>query len=483
MARYILKKPWVLRGFFNAPYVVLDPTGQNENPVRLMNQALWDVLLSCDGQTEAEPDAAANALLQAGLIAPAQTGERLDARQRYRVLPFDRKPSVQFSITGRCNLNCLHCFMASDREREHENDDLTQDQLMSILDQLLGCGVTRLEITGGEPLLSPHFTRVVEGIAARHLKLDRILTNGFLLNEALLDFLEAQGQRPQIVVSFDGLGVHNWMRNHPQAEERAVAAMELTVRRGFPLRCTVNINRATLPGLVDTCRFLKSKGASSLYLIRTSETPRWSANDWVDESLPFEDYYEGCYQVAKADIEEGWRMELHVFNGFFLTFDPEPRLAGKRPCSGEDSCAIRCGRALRSFFISHTGQVWPCDAFEGIALASGFLDKRSLRDSTLEQLLSDSVYTKAMEVTLAQIRADNESCANCPYFAQCGGGCRAFGYGWPLHEKGYTGKSRFTGRALTHCTYYRGGYAQKMADLVEKAARNAPYVQERSANL
>lgn len=50
MPRYLLNSPWVLRGFFNAPYVVLDPTDRNENPVRVMNQALWDVLLACDGQ-------------------------------------------------------------------------------------------------------------------------------------------------------------------------------------------------------------------------------------------------------------------------------------------------------------------------------------------------------------------------------------------------------------------------------------------------
>lgn len=483
MPRYLLESPWVLRGFFNAPYVVLDPTGQNKNPVRLMNQALWDALLACDGQKELAMTPAVKALLQAQLIVPAIRGERLKPEQRYRVLPFARKPVVQFSITGWCNLNCLHCFMASDKERDRENDDLTEDQLISILDQLPGCGVTRLEITGGEPLASPHFARVVEEAAARHLVITRILTNGFLLDAALLDMLEAQGQHPQIVISFDGLGVHNWLRNHPQAQEKAIAAMELTVKRGFSLRCAVNVNRATLPGLVDTCRFLAGKGASSLFLIRTSETPRWSANAWVDESLPFEDYYEGCYRAARANIEEGWRMEMQVFNGFTLVFDPEPRLVAKPPCTEDDGCAIRCGRAFSSFFISHSGQVWPCDAFEGIGLASGFLDKRSLTDSTLEQLLSDSVYTQAMEVTLKQIRADNESCANCQYFAQCGGGCRAFGYGWTLHQKGYTGTSRFTGRALTSCTYYRGGYADRMAALVGKSARKHPYIGERRVSL
>lgn len=471
MPRYLLKEPWVLRGFLNAPYAVIDPTGQNPNPVRRMNQELWNVLLGCDGQVELGDTPQRRALEKAGLIVPAEAGAALAPEQRYRVLPFDHKPWVQFSITGRCNLNCLHCFMAADKERQRKNDDLTGEQLMAILDQLLGCGVCRLELTGGEPLVSPHFASLVKGIAARHMRLERILTNGFLVDDALFDLLEDQGLRPQIVISFDGLGVHNWMRNHPQAQERAEAAMELTVKRGFPLRATVNLNRATLPGLVDTCRYLVGKGAKSLYLIRTSETPRWSENAWVEESLPFEAYYQACCDVAQADLAEGWQAEIQAFNGFTLRFGPKPYLAEKRPCAGYDSCFMRCGRAAASFFISHTGQVWPCDAFEGIGMAGGFFDQRSLKEDTLEALLGDSTYAQAMAVTLDQVRQDNESCAACPHFAQCGGGCRAFGYGWGLHEKGYQGSGKLTARALTHCTYYRGGYAGKIAQMVEEAAR------------
>lgn len=471
MQRYILEKPWVLRGFFNQPYMAIDPTGQHPHPVRPMTEGLGNVLLACDGLHPLDPSPELSALCKAGLVAPAGQGAALTAGQRYRVLPFEWKSRVQFSITGRCNLNCLHCFMAADRERQREDDDLTGEQLIAILDQLPACGVTRLELTGGEPLLSPHFEALVEGIARRHMVLERVLTNGFLVDDALFDLLERQGLHPQIVISFDGLGIHNWIRNHPQAQDRAIAAMERTVKRGFPLRCAVNLNQATVPRLVDTCRFLVSKGASSLFLIRTSETPRWSANAWVKESLSFEEYYQACCDVAQADLEEDWQAEIQAFNGFTLRFDPVPHLAQKPPCAVYDSCFMRCGRAADSFFISHTGQVWPCDAFEGIGMAGGFFDRRSLKEDSLETLLGDSTYAQAMEITLDQVRQDNESCAGCAYFPQCGGGCRAFGYGWGLHQKGYKGTSRLTAKALTHCTYYRGGYARKMAEMVERAAR------------
>lgn len=157
--------------------------------------------------------------------------------------------------------------------------------------------------------------------------------------------------------------------------------MELTVKRGFPLRATVNLNRATLPGLVDTCRYLVGKGAKSLYLIRTSETPRWSENAWVEESLPFEAYYQACCDVAQADLAEGWQAEIQAFNGFTLRFGPKPYLAEKRPCAGIRQLLYALRPGGGDFFISHTkGQVWPCDAFEGIGMAGGFFDQRSLKE-------------------------------------------------------------------------------------------------------
>ena len=273
--------------------------------------------------------------------------------------------------------------MAADKVRTANNDDLTEAELLRIADQLPGCGVQYVELTGGEPLVSPHFRAVVKRLSRRHVRVTRILTNGFLVDDALFDFLSAQGQQPQIVISFDGLDTHNWQRNHPHAQERAVAAMHRTVARGFALRCAVQVNRHTLPRLAETCAFLKDLGAQSLFLIRTSETPRWSENAWVDESLPFDDYYDACCGVAQTAVLENWGVEIQVFNGFDLYFDPLPALAQKPACSDVESCFLRCGRAASSFFIAHTGRVWPCDAFEGIGMAGGFFDGASLKDLSL----------------------------------------------------------------------------------------------------
>jgi len=472
MRCYLLRQPWILRSFTDCPYVLIDPTGAHENPVRIMVDELWKVLLSCDGRTLSSETRAHRVLLRHDIIesvAPGSGG--LTEDQRFRPYPFPLRSSVQLSITGRCNLNCLHCFSASGKKRDQGEGDMTLEELLHVVDQFPRCGVEYAELTGGEPLLTPAFRPLVERLTQRHVSIPRLLTNGVLLDDEIFDFLEFQGQRPEIVISFDGLGTHNWQRNHPCAEEMAVEAMKRVVRRGFPLRCAVQVNIRTIARLVETCRFLKDLGAKSLYLIRTSETPRWAENTWKDESLPFTDYYEGCLQVAQASLREHWGVALQVFNGFYLGADPQPNLATSPPAAGGDSCAMRCGRAANMFFVSHDGYVWPCDAFEGIGRAGGLLDGVTLRNTPLEDILSNSAYTRIMAVTLDDIRRANEECGNCPHFAECGGGCRAFGYGSSMfHEQGYAqGQGRITKRAYTNCTFYRGGYADRVRELVEQA--------------
>ena len=470
MARYLLQQPWTLRGFLNAPYVLIDPSGSIEHPVRPLNETLFSALLTCDGQTDCAEGTAQRVLQKHGLIAPVlEENAGLSPEQTYRLNRFDLKPAVQLSITGRCNLNCLHCFMAAEKERGRPDDDLTREQLLRLVDQFPACGVDQVELTGGEPLICPHFRAVAERLALRHVTLVRILTNGLAVDGALFDFLAAQGQRPEMVISFDGLGTHDWLRNSPHAEEAALAAMRLTVARGFPLRCTVQVNRRSLPRLIETCRYLVRLGAKSLYVIRTTETPRWAENAWVSESLPVPAYYEACCELAQAVVREQWNIRLDVFNGFSLYFDPTPKLVRSSPCDDGASCLCRCGRAASTFFIEHTGRVLLCDAFEGIGGAGGLLDGANLKETPLAEMLRGSAYAEIGSVTLGDIKKANKACRDCSYFGECGGGCRAVGYGSSMfHEAGYvSAHGRLDKRAFTTCTYYRGGYAARMRALTE----------------
>ncbi len=94
---------------------------------------------------------------------------------------------LRVSVTQRCNLNCLYCGAAAPEGRE-----LTEDEIVTIVAACAGVGVTKVRLTGGEPLLR----RDIAEIAARLRALPGIqklgiTTNGVLLSEQAAALREA----------------------------------------------------------------------------------------------------------------------------------------------------------------------------------------------------------------------------------------------------------------------------------------------------
>ena len=60
---------------------------------------------------------------------------------------------------------------------------LSLPDVIHILDQLEACGIQKIGLTGGEPLVHPDFLRIVEELCNRKLVLGTLYTNGLLLTE------------------------------------------------------------------------------------------------------------------------------------------------------------------------------------------------------------------------------------------------------------------------------------------------------------
>jgi MoaA/NifB/PqqE/SkfB family radical SAM enzyme len=148
-------------------------------------------------------------LVNIGIALPADGTQRLEPWQEYRSFPGIHKDNVQWSITGRCNYKCRHCFMSAP---DYQGRDLSLGQCVRVLDQLAENGVYNVSVTGGEPLVSPHFYDILDEMRKRGLLLDTIYSNGELVDERLLDELERRDMHPGFHMSFDGLGWHDWLR-------------------------------------------------------------------------------------------------------------------------------------------------------------------------------------------------------------------------------------------------------------------------------
>ena len=74
----------------------------------------FGLLSRCDGAHDLPDSPLLQRFLQAGMIRPCEKGEGLKEWQKPRFYKNRYFPHLNWAITGKCNFNCLHCFMAAD---------------------------------------------------------------------------------------------------------------------------------------------------------------------------------------------------------------------------------------------------------------------------------------------------------------------------------------------------------------------------------
>jgi len=90
---------------------------------------------------------------------------------------------LRLSVTDRCNLNCIYCSPQEVRW-QRRGEILSYEEMTTVIQVCSGLGISRVRLTGGEPLLRRDFIRFVEEIGMLGEPLDLSLTtNGVLLAE------------------------------------------------------------------------------------------------------------------------------------------------------------------------------------------------------------------------------------------------------------------------------------------------------------
>lgn len=112
--------------------------------------------------------------------------------------------NLRVSLTDRCSLRCTYC-MPHDFAAWIPNDDLlTTNELLTIIEVAVSQGIDEVRLTGGEPLLRPDIVEIVDRIAGlSHAPRLTLTTNGLRLKELAQPLAKAGLNR--INVSLDTL--------------------------------------------------------------------------------------------------------------------------------------------------------------------------------------------------------------------------------------------------------------------------------------
>ena len=92
-----------------------------------------------------------------------------------------QKPNIKalLQITERCNLKCKHCFVSS----LPEGNDLSFEKIRDIiLPKLKNANVTRVTLTGGEPMVHRNIMDIMKLFSDSNIHIT-LCTNALGLNE------------------------------------------------------------------------------------------------------------------------------------------------------------------------------------------------------------------------------------------------------------------------------------------------------------
>ena len=156
-------------------------------------------------------------------VGPAVPGSSVRAAPR----------AVRLSITDRCDLACIYC-------RPHRHDGyldserrLDVDGWARLVEGLVRKGVTRLRVTGGEPLLHPDVVAIVAAVARIPGVEDVALTTNATRLAELAAPLRAAGLQ-RLNVSIDSLDADRFARlTRGGRLDRVLDGLDAAVRAGF----------------------------------------------------------------------------------------------------------------------------------------------------------------------------------------------------------------------------------------------------------
>ena len=155
---------------------------------------------------------------------------------------------IRVSVTDRCNLRCIYCKPAKGFQQLARDQILSYEEIIRLVQLTVSCGITKVRLTGGDPLVRKDIVKLVEAIV-RLKKVEDVslTTNGILLDQMASNLYQAGLRR--INVSLDSLKKDNYQHiTGRDGLELVLKGIEKARSVGFS---PIKINTVVIKGIND----------------------------------------------------------------------------------------------------------------------------------------------------------------------------------------------------------------------------------------
>ena len=419
--KYILNEKYLICGWDNAECAIVN---LDSKTVNFISEIDFKLLLLCNGKIDLDQIKYFNKniiskYLKSGIINIS------DGRQEREIVykKYNNRyvECFQWSITGKCNSKCRHCYLNSPNQ---DYDELSEKEIKSIVHQLVKCGIFKVKITGGEPLVSPYFWFILEELIKNDICIEEIYTNGYLVNDRFFYKLSELDIKPIINMSYDGIGSHDWLRGINGAENAVNKAFELCRKYGFISKAEMCLHKGNIGTLRDSVNHLASLGVQQVKIGIIFNTELWLSN-CENNSIDIKNFYDACIDYLPRYFED--KPDISISIGYIYKYNKSNK-KGEIPTDIEFSDLsvdkqYLCKSCRTTMYLLPNGTLLPCMVAASLP-KSYFETYPNLKIIGLQEALKFSDLVDFMDMNVQDLIKHNEACAKCNDLIKCHGGCR-----------------------------------------------------------
>jgi cyclic pyranopterin phosphate synthase len=187
---------------------------------------------------------------------------------------------LRISLTDNCNLRCFYCMPEEEYEFTTSSKLMQADEIESIAKTFVQLGVTKIRLTGGEPLVRKDAADIILRLGKLPVQLT-LTSNGTRIHE-FIDVLEEAGVR-SLNISLDTLQAATFEHITRRKQfQQVVDNIQLLISRNFHVKVNVVVMKGLNDGEIND--FIAWTKNAPVH-VRFIEFMPFSGNQWTSNKV------------------------------------------------------------------------------------------------------------------------------------------------------------------------------------------------------
>lgn len=292
---------------------------------------------------------------------------------------------VHIDVSSRCNEKCVHCYIPN----RMKNNIMSVEMFDKILTQCKEMNVINITISGGEPMLNPSLKEFLLKCKEYNFSIN-LLSNLTLMSDEMVEIF-AENPLISIQTSLYAIDedVHDSITCRKGSFQKTYSAIHKLYERNIPLQINCPIMKQNINHYRDVLKFAKT-----LNIEADSDFSLFGSYDCSCSNLSCRLSVSEIDNLIEMDSKDGFNQEKY-----------NALIKEKKMEEGDPICSV----CKNSLCISNTGDVYPCEGWQGYVIGS-------LENNTLKEIWEESSLTTRLRNLTYK---DFPKCNSCEFKKYC----------------------------------------------------------------